>query len=97
MPDTPPPAQPTEQQEVGAGHRKVNLIWERTQAAIALVVVFSTMGVASIMVFMGKMDQLPTIFSTAFGMVVGFYFGRTNHSLTGGSGPKIPGVTRDGS
>jgi len=36
----------------------------------------------------GRMDQIPTIFSTAFGMIVGFYFARTNHAAIGGLGAK---------
>lgn len=76
-----------------AGQRRINLIWEHTQAAIALVVTFSTMiGGLLLMVaqvFMGKGEmQIPTILSVAFGTVVGFYFSRTNHQAIGGIGSK---------
>lgn len=71
-----------------AGQRKVNLIWEYTQAAIALLVVLSTM-VAGFLVAI-KGGQIPTIYSVAFGTVVGFYFSRTNHQAIGGIGAKPP-------
>ena len=71
-----------------AGQRRINLIWERTQATIAIFVVFSTMGTAVYMEIAGKTDQIPTIFSFAFGTIVGFYFSRTNHQAIGGIGEK---------
>ena len=76
----------TEQEDITtAGQRRVNLIWEYTQAAIALMVVIATM-VAGLKVALGQ--QIPTIFSVAFGTVVGFYFSRTNHQAIGGIGQK---------
>lgn len=68
-----------------ASQRKVNLIWERTQMAIALVVVITTMisGLYTT-VFASADKPIPTILSVAFGTVVGFYFGRTNHQYIGG-------------
>ena len=79
----------TSQQDITtAGQRKVNLIWEYTQAIIAVFVVFTTLGTAMYMEIEGKMDQIPTIFSTAFGLIVGFYFARTNHATIGGTGDK---------
>ena len=68
-----------------AGQRRVNLIWEYTQAVIALIVVISTM-VAGI--YFASTGTVPTIFSVAFGTVVGFYFSRTNHQAIGGTGKK---------
>ena len=79
----------TAQQDITtAGQRKVNLIWEYTQAIIALVVVFCTMIAAIIIIFIKPEIQIPTILSVAFGTVVGFYFSRTNHQAIGGVGPK---------
>jgi hypothetical protein len=64
-----------------AGQRKINLIWEYTQAFIAIVVVVCTMSVGVKIGFGGRPEMtLPTILSTGFGLVVGFYFSRTNHS-----------------
>ena len=79
----------TVQQDVTLeGQRRINLIWEVTQAIIAITVVAATMGTAMWQVLNGKMEQIPTIFSFAFGTIVGFYFSRTNHQAIGGIGPK---------
>lgn len=72
-----------------AGQRKVNLIWEYTQAAIAVTVTIATM-IAG-MYSMVKDAQIPTIIAVAFGTVTGFYFSRTNHAAIGGIGPKPEG------
>lgn len=88
MPEPDKPLSPTttEQEDITtAGQRKVNLIWEYTQAIIALSVVICTM-VAGLKI--GNGGQIPTIFSVAFGTVVGFYFSRTNHQAIGGIGKK---------
>jgi hypothetical protein len=93
---TPLPLQPsvapktTAQEDMTtAGQRKINLIWEVTQSVIAVGVVFSAMAVGVHIGFNGgKDDSLPTILSTGFGMIVGFYFARTNHAAIGGVGSK---------
>ncbi len=81
------PATTTFQEDLTtAGQRRVNLIWERTQAVIALCVVFATMGAS--LYGMVKDLQIPTLMAVAFGTVVGFYFSRTNHAAIGGVGIK---------
>jgi hypothetical protein len=88
----PLPATTTTQQDITtAGQRRINLIWETTQAVIALMVVSITMGASLWMVMHEVKGEIPTIFSFAFGTVVGFYFSRTNHAAIGGVGPK-PGT-----
>jgi hypothetical protein len=95
------PAKTTFQQDLTtAGQRKINLIWEYTQAVIALLVVVTTMvsglyGMIQPTVTIGtgltsvQMPvQIPTIIGVAFGMVTGFYFSRTNHAAIGGVGEK---------
>lgn len=69
-----------------SGQRQINLIWERTQALIAVLVVVATMvcGVVGMIYNM----PVPTIMAVAFGTVVGFYFSRTNHAAIGGIGQK---------
>jgi hypothetical protein len=68
-----------------AGLRRVNLIWERTQSMIALSVVLTTcLGVAalSLLRYYHADVILPTFppeWWTIVGLVIGFYFGRTNH------------------
>jgi hypothetical protein len=70
-----------------AGQRRINVIWEITQAAIALAVTGSTLYVSAALALK---DQGQTaaflLLSNAFFLVVGFYFGRTNHQRVGGIG-----------
>lgn len=71
-----------------AGQRRVNLIWEYTQAAIAVLVVSANMGAALYNTIQGKPGEVSMILSSALFLVVGFYFARTNHQAIGGIGPK---------
>lgn len=83
----PLPAKTTEQEDiVTAGQRRVNLIWEYTQAVIAVAVVISNMTAALFNVFHGKNVDVPVILSSALFLIVGFYFSRTNHQAIGGVG-----------
>jgi len=84
------PAETTFQEDLTtAGQRKVNLIWEYTQAIIAIFVVGCTMIVGSWSAISGAGEaRIPTILSVAFGMITGFYFSRTNHAAIGGIGRK---------
>ena len=85
----PLPPNTTQQQNLTLeGQRKINVIWEYTQAAIAMIVVATTMLAGVYMAFTKSPEQPPTIMSVAFGTVVGFYFSRTNHAAIGGVGPK---------
>lgn len=64
-----------------AGQRKINNVWEYTQAMIAMAIVLTTcFGVIA----NGKDTSF---FSpqwwTVLGLVIGFYFGRTNHARVG--------------
>ena len=83
-----PPDTTAEADLTTAGQRRVNLIWEYTQAFIAICVVVSTMTSGVVIALSGKDIQVPTILSVAFGTVVGFYFSRTNHAAIGGVGKK---------
>jgi len=81
------PAKTTFQEDLTtASQRRVNLVWEYTQAAIAIIVVVAT--VICGVVGMVKDISVPTIISVAFGMITGFYFSRTNHASIGGIGQK---------
>lgn len=86
----PLPAVTTAQEDLTfEGQRKINLIWERTQAAIALLLVGGGVLCGLKICFDPKPGQeIPTILSTLGGMVVGTYFNRTNHTRTGGVGPR---------
>ena len=61
-----------------ASQRKVNLIWEYSQSSIALIVVMANV----LAVFFLPKDS--PLLANAFFLIVGFYFGRTNHSRVGG-------------
>jgi len=60
-----------------SGQRRVNIIWELTQAIIACSVTVGTIYAA-----MARIEA--AVLSNAFFLVVGFYFGRTNHQRVGG-------------
>ncbi len=86
------PARTTFQQDlVTAGQRKVNLIWEYTQAVISIVVVVANMVVAVYDGIYQNGVAFPVVLSSSLFLVVGFYFSRTNHSAIGGVGPKPNG------
>ncbi len=69
-----------------AGQRRINLIWEYTQAGIAVSVVVVSMVAAVVAMLAGK--EVSSFLSFVCGNVVGFYFSRTNHAAIGGIGIK---------
>jgi hypothetical protein len=88
--DRPPATTAQEEQTalISYGQRRVNLIWEVTQASIAIAVSLVTLGVAAVLVLRGDTSTgYGLLLSNAFFLVIGFYFGRTNHQKTGGVGP----------
>lgn len=85
-----------------AGQRFVNLIWESMQASIAAGVVICALYVAGrvalLVIIPEATEKQAAAANTAFmlignlvSLIVGFYFGRTNHQKTGGVGPKDEG------
>lgn len=79
------PPKTTEQEDiVTLGQRRVNLVWEATQAAIAIAVTG-----ALIYISINKIDAEEL--KNAFFLIVGFYFSRTNHTAIGGIGKKPQG------
>jgi hypothetical protein len=75
------PTTTVQQDMTTAGQRKVNLIWEYTQASIAILVTMALIYTAI------KQITAPEV-RNAFFLIVGFYFARTNHQAIGGIGPK---------
>jgi len=72
----------TKQEDITtAGQRRVNLIWEATQAAIAVLVT-----IAFLYCETQRIDS--TAVKMGFALIIGFYFSRTNHSAIGGIGFK---------
>jgi hypothetical protein len=61
-----------------ASQRRVNMIWETTQAVVAVGIVGANIAAA----FLLPDDQV--VLNNAFFLVIGFYFGRTNHQRLGG-------------
>jgi hypothetical protein len=56
---------------------KINLTWEFTQAAIAVLVVVANIAAAF------SLSHGSELLANAFFLVIGFYFGRTNHTRPG--------------
>lgn len=76
-----PPTTTAQEDLTTHGQRKVNLIWEYTQAAIAIMV-------TAVFVYAEVSKIESTSLKMAFTLVIGFYFSRTNHSAIGGVGKK---------
>jgi len=74
------PTTTREQDRYTQAARQINLIWEMTQAAIAVLIV-----VANVIAAFYLTTQ-NTLLANAFFLVIGFYFGRTNHARSGGVG-----------
>jgi len=70
------------------GQRKINLIWEITQAVISILVVTANMVVGIFQGLTGGHVEFPVILSSSLFLIVGFYFSRTNHAAIGGIGHK---------
>ena len=81
-----PPTTTVQEDLTHAGQRRINLIWEYTQAAIAIFVVVISLAAALLAMWKGK--EISAFLSFVCGNVVGFYFSRTNHASIGGVGAK---------
>lgn len=75
------PTTTTQQDLVVAGQRRVNLIWEFTQAIIAIIVTLT-------LVYTSIQGTDAPELKNAFFLIIGFYFSRTNHQAIGGIGDK---------
>lgn len=82
-----PPTTTHEENVVTSGQRRINLIWEITQALIALSITGSIIYNAS-----NKINS--DVLTNAFFLIVSMYFVRTNHNLIGGTGQKSKTQTR---
>ncbi len=72
-----------------AGQRRINVIWEYTQAFIAGMVVTTVLLVSAYQTISGAEAIKIAAFGFLIGvanLVIGFYFGRTNHQRVGGIG-----------
>ena len=72
-----------------AGQRRINLIWEYTQAVIAIMATFDSLLVITLMVIRHEdLNKFPLFLASLEMLIVGFYFSRTNHTAVGGVGAK---------
>lgn len=77
-----PPTTTLQQDVVTAGQRRINLIWESTQALIAILITGAVVTAA-----LRGIES--SVLTNAFFLIVGFYFSRTNHTAIGGIGRKM--------
>lgn len=79
--------------QVTAGQRRINLIWESTQSAIAILVTGITVYVlARVSVSLSDVTSNQLIAAMQLNvmatLILSFYFSRTNHAAIGGIGRK---------
>lgn len=82
--DATQPMQPTTTKQediVSAGQRRINLIWEFTQAIVAI-------SITSAVIYCSVQKIESSVLTNAFFLIVSMYFVRTNHTLIGGVGYK---------
>lgn len=84
-----------EQDRTTQGQRDTSMMWERNQGWVTQMVIGTSTLVAGIVAIFGRVVGADTLQLAAamflFGaanLVIGFYFGRTNHTKVGGVGPK---------
>lgn len=91
------PTTTAQQDMTTAGQRAINLIWETTQSRIAVGVVMFTLALDSAVVVMSlvlareitaTMVGVLGFVHMVCGVVISFYFSRTNHAAIGGVGAK---------
>jgi hypothetical protein len=78
------PTTTAEEEKHSLGQRRVNLIWEYTQAFIAISVVVTLLVAIAISVLRGDPINAMAIAEKMAILIIGFYFGRTNHQRVGG-------------
>lgn len=85
--DSRSPTTTIEQDLRSAGQRQINMIWEFTQALIAGVVVLANIFFIFALLFIPGASvaalSAAQLLANAFFLVIGFYFGRTNHARIG--------------
>jgi len=84
-----PPTTTAEQNLRTAGQRRINMIWEYTQAFIAILLVISAVIITVVPSLQGRAIEVPDVLTSSLFLVLGFYFGRTNHARIGDSPPPL--------
>ncbi len=72
-----------EQDRRTKSQRGLNMVWEYTQALIAIIVTVVTCLGVFIKVIYQQSSPFPAEWWTIQGLVIGFYFSRTNHARIG--------------
>lgn len=93
-PVVPPPMTVSDEDERAlrsSGQRNINKIWEYTQAFIAGSTVTTVLAVSAILATATTAGEGQKVAAFVFltgvaNLVIGFYFGRTNHQRVGGVG-----------
>ena len=84
-----PPTTTAQEDKVTEGQRRINLVWELTQAYIAIATVSGNIGVSIYFAIQRiPIGEYPIILSSSLFLVIGAYFQRTNHQIIGGTGAK---------
>ena len=92
-----PPTTTTQEDLTTAGQRAINMIWETTQARLALGVVLFTILINGLTTILAIVLSVDFTTSAIMGLsflnlicsgVISFYFSRTNHAAIGGIGRK---------
>jgi hypothetical protein len=76
-----PPTTTLAEDKVVAGQRKINIVWEYTQAFITILI-------TGAIVYTAITQKPSEVLTNAFFLIIGFYFSRTNHANIGGIGTK---------
>jgi hypothetical protein len=88
-PEVSAPATTTAEQDLRtAGQRRINLIWEYTQSGIAILLVVSAVIITVVPTLQGHQIEVPDVLTSSLFLVLGFYFGRTNHARIGDEPPR---------
>lgn len=90
-----------EEDRVALGQRNINLIWENTQSQIAKATIYLNLAINALVIliliiFRREINKEVIIIIMSClaslngisGIIIGFYFSRTNHSAIGGTGKK---------
>lgn len=87
-PPQPEPLPAVELAKVAEGQRAINRIWELTQASIAFAISTATVTVSFILIVGPNTVEVKLaalqLLSSAFFVILGSYFNRTNHTKQGG-------------
>lgn len=91
------PTTTAEQNLVTAGQRHINVMWERTQQILAITLSAGCLALLGYIIVYGERELKLVAFTFLTNitlLVVNTYFQRTNHTRTGGVGPRREETTR---